>query len=107
MKESKNFVDTAMDEIRKLSRSLIPPSLGKVALTDAINDMIENVSKVHDLRFVSCWNVTHESILDDKLRLTIYRIVQEQFNNILKHAKATTVYTVSYTHLTLRRPSRV
>ncbi len=92
MKESKNFVGTAMDEIRKLSRSLIPPSLGEVTLTDAINDMIENITKVNDLRFISCWNITHESVLSDKLRLTVYRIMQEQFNNILKHAKASTVY---------------
>ena len=31
----------------------------------------------------------NEEDLDERLQLTIFRIVQEQLNNILKHAKAT------------------
>jgi glucose-6-phosphate-specific signal transduction histidine kinase len=30
-----------------------------------------------------------EQELDERLRLTIFRIVQEQLNNILKHSEAT------------------
>jgi len=33
--------------------------------------------------------VIEEESLDERLQLTIFRIVQEQLNNILKHAKAT------------------
>ena len=32
-----------------------------------------------------------ETSMSDKMRLAIYRIVQEQFNNILKHAKASLI----------------
>ena len=32
-----------------------------------------------------------EEKLSEKLRLTIYRIIQEQFNNILKYSKASSV----------------
>jgi len=32
-----------------------------------------------------------ESSISEKLKLTVYRIVQEQLNNILKHAKAKTI----------------
>jgi signal transduction histidine kinase len=39
-------------------------------------------------------NLQHfnEENTSDKLKLTIYRIVQEQFNNILKHAGASNIY---------------
>ena len=33
------------------------------------------------------YNITNE-IIDDELKLNIYRIVQEQINNIVKHAAA-------------------
>jgi signal transduction histidine kinase len=43
------------------------------------------VSKIH---FIKEWENIDESLLDEKLTLAIFRIVQEQLNNIVKHAKA-------------------
>jgi signal transduction histidine kinase len=91
VKESRGFILTAMNEIRKLSRSLVPPSLGEISLTDALNDMIEHLKVVHKIQFITNWNVTDEKQFDDKLKLTIYRIMQEQMNNILKHSHAGSV----------------
>ena len=91
VKESRGFILTAMNEIRKLSRSLVPPSLGEISLTDALNDMVEHLKVVHKIQFITNWNVTDEKQFDDKLKLTIYRIMQEQMNNILKHSKAGSV----------------
>jgi signal transduction histidine kinase len=34
------------------------------------------------------WNSFNENTSSDKLKLSIYRIVQEQLSNIFKHAKA-------------------
>lgn len=91
IKDSKGFITTAMNEIRTLSKSLVPPSLGEISLKEALFDMIEHFRVVHDIRFETKWNTINESHFDDKLKLTIYRIMQEQMNNIFKHASAKTV----------------
>ena len=80
-----------MDDIRKLSKSLLPPSLGEISLIEALNDMIENISKVDDLHFITNSEEVDQTLISDKLKLTIFRITQEQITNILKHAKAKTV----------------
>jgi two-component system sensor histidine kinase UhpB len=88
---SREFLLNAMEEIRKLSKSLLPPSLGGTNLLETLNELIENIQRVSTLHFIKEWDYFDESLLDEKLSLAIYRIVQEQVNNILKHAKATTV----------------
>ncbi len=91
MQQSKDFIGTAMEDIRTLSRKLVPPSLGEIGLRDAISDMADNLKKASQLAFDFCWDGFDESLLNDKLKLTIYRILQEQFNNINKHADASNV----------------
>ena len=80
-----------------MSHSLIPPSLNESELAEALDNLVNSVTaggavKVHlDLK------AFNEDETVDKLKLTIYRIVQEQFNNILKHAKAANIYvTLGY-----------
>lgn len=92
LKESKGFITTAMNEIRVLSKSLVPPSLGEIGLIDAIADMTDHISAVNQLVFVHDWHGFDETALSDQLKLTIYRIVQEQMNNILKHSNARQVH---------------
>jgi PAS domain S-box-containing protein len=92
VKESKGFITTAMNEIRKLSRSLVPPSLGEIRLTDALNDLVEHLKVVNKMKFITRWNNINEDELSDKLKLTIYRIMQEQINNVFKHADAERIF---------------
>ena len=94
--DSKDFVTTAMEEIRKLSKTLIAPTLGQVALKEAISDLLENISLVNEIQFITAWSEEVESIVSEKLKLTIFRIVQEQLNNIVKHASAK-VITITIT----------
>ncbi|MGF2412970.1 MAG: PAS domain-containing protein [Ferruginibacter sp.] len=98
IKDSKDFIITAMDEIRTLSKKLVPPSLGEISLIEAITDMIDQITRVNKLEFSTKWDCYDESLLDDKLKLAIYRITQEQFNNILKHARAQTVFITLQQH---------
>jgi signal transduction histidine kinase len=88
---SKDYVVLAMEEIRKLSQSLLPPSLGEISLSDALNNLIQNIQPVHKYHFITEWENLDESVLSEKLSLTIFRIVQEQLNNIFKHAQAKTI----------------
>jgi len=90
LQDSKGLINTAMEELRTLSRSLVAPSLGKIALTDALNDMVKTINRVNNIGLFTNWEIEGVT-LSEKLKLTIYRIVQEQLNNIFKHAGASTV----------------
>lgn len=79
----------AIDEIRILSKTLVPPSLGDIGLKEALLEMIENLTITTDLIIRIKANDQHIENLSNNKKLIIYRIVQEQVNNILKHSRAT------------------
>ncbi|MEP7164059.1 MAG: PAS domain S-box protein [Ferruginibacter sp.] len=85
------LLDSAMKEIRKLSRTLLPPSLGEISLIEALNDLTKDIFMVNPIKISKDWKDFNENGLSQKLKLTIFRIVQEQLNNIYKHAKAKNV----------------
>lgn len=89
---ARGYILNAMEEIRQLSKSLIAPSLGEMTLKDAIEDIISNIRLVHNMNFEYDWQLAEEGEMSSKLKLTVFRIVQEQLNNILKHAHAKTVW---------------
>ncbi len=89
--ESKVLLEKAMKEIRNLSKTLLPPSLGEIGLLQALNELVENITQLNELAIFINWNDTEENDISVKLKLTIFRIVQEQLNNIIKHAKARNV----------------
>ncbi|HMO63279.1 MAG TPA: PAS domain-containing protein [Ferruginibacter sp.] len=90
--ESKRFINTAMEEIRTLSRALSAPTLGHISLSEAISNLILHIERTKDIRFSKHFAGVNELLLNDKLKLSIYRIVQEQVNNIIRHAQATEVH---------------
>ena len=86
IEKSIGILNTAIIEIRKLSWSLVPPSLNDLSLKDAIEELsqilkLSGTTMEYDIKI-------NEDILENGLRLNIYRIVQEQFNNIIKYAEA-------------------
>ncbi len=85
------LLDNAMQEIRKLSKTLLPPSLGKVSLLEALDDLINERRILNPISIIKNWKGFEETGVDQKLKLTIYRIVQEQLNNIYKHAQANNI----------------
>lgn len=89
--ETDKLINRAIDEIRNLSHALIPPSLSESELLEALDDIIAITRRTSGLSIARHYQKLDESQLSDKLKLTIYRIVQEQFNNILKYANAASV----------------
>lgn len=81
-------ISKAINEIRILSKTLVPPSLGDIGLKEALLEMIENMA-ITDLQIRIKATDQHIENLSNNKKLIIYRIVQEQLNNILKHSKAT------------------
>jgi two-component system sensor histidine kinase UhpB len=63
-----------------------------MGLDEAIKELAEETSAASGLRFSFKKDESEFSTIPRHLQLMVYRIVQEQFNNILKHAKALHVH---------------
>jgi signal transduction histidine kinase len=97
------LVINSINEIRSLSHDLSAPTLGTRSLIDSINALIETVSNSTGIKILFDYSSCYTSLPMDQ-KLAMYRITQEQLNNIVKHARATTIsITLSQTdkHTTL------
>ena len=92
LERSTELVSKAINEIRKISKSLITPGLREIGLIESIEDIIDDIRVTRPgLQIeLDLQNISEEQI-EDSMKLTLFRIVQEQLNNIVKHAKATRV----------------
>ncbi|MBO9634199.1 MAG: PAS domain-containing protein [Chitinophagaceae bacterium] len=105
--KSYDSISRAINEIRSLSKNLVPPSLGDIGLKEALLEMIENMSVSPGLKIKIRANDPHVESLSNNKKLIIYRIVQEQVNNIVKHARASVAdielkTDQQHTHLTIK-----
>ena len=89
--ESEKLVNAAIYEVRNLSHSLIPPHLAESDLGTALQNILK-IGKASGLKVHEDFSNLDETLISQKLKLAIYRITQEQVNNILKHAHAKNLY---------------
>jgi PAS domain S-box-containing protein len=86
--KSSDYILKAIEEIRKLSKSLVSPLQGFPTLETAINRLAEDLMTAHNLLIKTEVVGFETANLNDKFKLNIFRIVQEQLNNIIKHANS-------------------
>jgi two-component sensor histidine kinase/tetratricopeptide (TPR) repeat protein len=85
-----NFADT-IEEVRSISRSLIPPELRRLGLKKSLNKMLKDVEFSAGI-VVSIEIDDLDSIqLVQPSEIRIYRIIQELTNNTIKHSEATSL----------------
>jgi PAS domain S-box-containing protein len=80
-----------INEVRSMSRSLVPPTMKDLGLIDSINDLIESIRSTQSLSIELDYYEFDEDQLPENKKLALFRITQEQLNNVIKHAKATHV----------------
>jgi len=88
LEKSSGCIVNVIDMIRKISKILVGPGV-QVGLINSIKVLIADMTMAHAIEIEFRENNVREKSLDEKLRLTIFRIVQEQVNNIIKHSHAT------------------
>ncbi|WP_439516541.1 PAS domain S-box protein [Sediminibacterium sp.] len=97
LKQSSSFIYNAIEEIRKLSKALVTPLIKDFGLCKAIEGLLEDIQLANNsLHFDFFCENFYEEDIHYEFKLSIYRIVQEQMNNILKHAKAKEVVIELY-----------
>ncbi len=84
-----DFIDDTYKETRNLSHQMIPKTLLYLGLVEAIEDLAEKLFHAAKIRF----NFEHNlnSRFEQRIEISLFRIIQELINNIIKHAKATEV----------------
>ena len=89
--ETKTYLDEVITQVRRISRSLLPPSLEKLGLFFALEELANWVNKSDQLKII-CWKSGEQFRFETKKELAIFRIIQELLNNAIKHAEAANIY---------------
>jgi signal transduction histidine kinase len=88
LEKSGEYISRAIAEIGNLTQTLVPSALFDIGLKEALEEMIAKIYKRHSLQIKLVTKTVAFEKLSNSENLTIYRIVQEQLNNILKHSQA-------------------
>jgi PAS domain S-box-containing protein len=89
LEKSYSLIMDVIEELRRISKTLIPLGMSHIGLIKSIKSLSHDLAAAHPIVIgINMDGVTEEG-LSEKMRLNIFRIVQEQLNNILKHSKAT------------------
>jgi two-component system, NarL family, sensor kinase len=80
------ILNDAYNEVRNISHNMMPNALMRLGLVAAIKELVGNINAAKVLRID--FNTNVEGSLGKSMDITIYRIVQEVLNNMMKHAQA-------------------
>lgn len=80
----------AIEEIRATAFALRPYELDRLGLTRAAESMIRKVAVACGIRFSMDLDEV-QGLLPPEVEISLYRILQEAINNIVKHSKAASV----------------
>ena len=88
-KDLENLLQSCIREVKEIAYNLLPPELEKGFL-NAIVRFAHRISSIGQIQFIiDIEDGIKEEDLNQADKFNLYRIIQELFNNSLKHAKAT------------------
>ena len=91
LKRASGYLQDCINEIRSLSKRLSAPTLGKIRLEDSVKDLVDSINSTSKVRITHEISGFEDQALRQELHVGLYRILQEQLNNVLKHAEANNV----------------
>lgn len=89
--ETKTYVDEVITQVRRISRALLPPSLEKLGIYNALVEFANWVNKSEQIK-LECRKSGEQFRFDTRKELALFRIQQELVNNALKHSGAQKIW---------------
>ena len=77
-----------IDGLRKISNPLLSPTSHAMGLFESIKNLLYDTNKLSLVKIQFNTIRIKEEDMDEQFQLNIFRIVQEQLNNIMQHSKA-------------------
>jgi signal transduction histidine kinase/ligand-binding sensor domain-containing protein len=90
-------VAQTLEEVRTISYNLRPHHLDQLGLTTTIRAMIEKIAESSGIRLSSELDDI-DGVFPPADEITIYRIIQESLNNVVKHSKAGEAHIAVHCH---------
>lgn len=84
-----NHLDNAVDELRRIARSMMPEVLLSYGLGEAIREYCNGLQRSGVP--VACQVYHYKNDMNHNRQVTLYRIMQELVNNAVKHARASQI----------------
>ena len=103
LQKAKQILNDAINEVRILSKNLVASNVKEIGLIESVNDLIDTINP-HKYLNVDFQTKGFTEKLPNKAKLMLFRIIQEQLNNIQKHAFAKNIIinlSVSKENITL------
>jgi signal transduction histidine kinase len=91
---SSEYTFNAIQEIRKLTKGLMTDTIKDFGLCEAIEQIARDTMETYPVKIHCILDLALETSMSDKFKLNAFRIVQEQLNNILKHASASAIQII-------------
>jgi two-component system, NarL family, sensor kinase len=95
--QARQIIDDAIQLVRNISHSLMPPTLKNFGLESAINDLFQKISGSGAINASSRFHDYKERLKPEK-ELIVFRVIQELVNNILKHSNSSFIHLTQNTH---------
>lgn len=92
VEDQRNYANQLVAELREICSSLRPAILGDLGLVPALEWLLDNSARRHDITpQLMLYNFDEEDRLSPDIEDTLFRIAQESINNTIKHARATSL----------------
>jgi PAS domain S-box-containing protein len=91
LSRSSEYIMEAIEEIRKLTKGLTSDFIRNLGLYESIENLARDTMEVEKVKISCVLKGFIEDTVNDKFKMNIFRIVQEQLTNISKHARATEI----------------
>lgn len=95
--QARQILDDTIQLIRNISHSLMPPTLKNFGLESATNDLFQKISGSGAINASSRFHDYRER-LKPEIELTVFRVIQELINNILKHSNSSFIHLTQNNH---------
>ena len=84
------MIDKSSEQVRAISHNLVPPSLEKFNLVEALEDYCITMNEIHEAH-ITYQHLGNPLAISKTNEINIYRIVQELVSNSIKHSGADTI----------------
>lgn len=91
MQKAQSLVEETILHVRRITRELVPTTLERFGLVEAIDEFIHKLEDNNNLAISFHPGSEELPRQGQKIELTLYRIMQEQVNNAIKHANCTKI----------------